>query len=725
MTQTHPQNSGQEAMCKIDIAMALRCVLSLAPLELSAREQRELEAAQLRRIAMMAPGLSAMTIVSVIAPPLIYYSVNGVQGAQDAAPWISVVIIGALGLCAFIWPMRQFNGDTPPKTLLRARISLHVVSMAALFAVGLVVNLINSSSGDASENAFRLIYVVFIGMAACACTVVASYSNPLISASAMLALMIPFVWASVVNTPEYAPWLVVALPLYSACFWSLGVNAFQNFLELEVNSLARQRQADVIALLLGEMEAQSSDWIWETNAQGALTHVPPQMVRASAGAATAGVRLQDLADPGAAEAWPALVDAVASRRPFRGLQIAIGSGEKTRHWLISGAPRRDGDGGYRGVASDQTARIRAETAQRESDLLVRSIVEASPTTFLVSRVTDGKILYFPPASQDRFGAIESTLSFFLTPEDRVIYLNALLPTGIVTEYPVRFRRGDGSVMEGLTSARVIDYRGEQVIISSTRDVTEFKAMEAELERQRKITAQNEKMSALGGLLAGVSHELSNPLSIVGGYAMMLEEKLDDPALARQASRIVEAADRCARIVKTFLAMARERPARAELCDLNEVIETAWEVAGGGVRALGGEATLDLDPTLPDVEIDPDQIAQVFANLILNAGQAMELLKQTARFNMRTWLDTETGDIVAEFRDNGPGVPEEIIDRVFDPFFTTKPVGEGTGVGLALSHRIVNAHGGRLAVESPVGEGACFSLRLPAAHEVQSAPEDLL
>lgn len=391
--------------------------------------------------------------------------------------------------------------------------------------------------------------------------------------------------------------------------------------------------------------------------------------------------------------------------------------------LLASAHQTELDG-YLVSFIDITEQRRAEEEQREADLLLRKIVEACPANFLVSRIEDGKIIYCPPASRERFGDIDTTLKFFLSPDDRKRYLDALLPTGSLDDYRVQFRRADGSVMQGLTAARVTDYKGENVIVSSTRDISDLLAMQEELQRQRDIAHQNEKLSALGELLAGVAHELNNPLSIIAGYAQMLEGKLDDPVLSKRVDRIAEAADRSARIVKTFLAMARQRPAAVEPCSLSEIASVALEVAGYGLKANGARIVMELDDTLPLVSGDADQLVQVFTNLIVNAEHALASLGEDAMLTLRARFEADTRQSVIEIHDNGPGIPDQIRARIFEPFFTTKDVGEGTGVGLAFSHRIVDTHGGALEVSSAPGQGTSFFVKLPSLQDAAKEPSPL-
>ncbi|MEM1053710.1 MAG: PAS-domain containing protein, partial [Pseudomonadota bacterium] len=255
-----------------------------------------------------------------------------------------------------------------------------------------------------------------------------------------------------------------------------------------------------------------------------------------------------------------------------------------------------------------------------------------------------------------------------------------------------------------------------------RDVTDQRRAEDELESQRDIAHQNEKLSALGELLAGVAHELNNPLSIIVGYSQMLQGQLKDPKLEQRIDRINQAAERSARIIKTFLAMARQRPSKIEFCQIGEVVEIALDVAGYSLRSRGGNIEYDLPDGLPAVAVDKDQLAQVFSNLLINAEQATAALGSDAQVHVQVAHDRAAAQVCVTVTDNGSGIAEDVKARIFEPFFTTKDPGEGTGFGLAFAHRIVTEHQGEIRVESQPGSGSRFEIRLPALAAAKSRPQ---
>jgi len=387
--------------------------------------------------------------------------------------------------------------------------------------------------------------------------------------------------------------------------------------------------------------------------------------------------------------------------------------------IIHASHRRTYNGGTVHVWRDISERRRMEQDLRASDELVRQVHEACPVVLSMNRVDDGVILYESPAAQVLLRYEESQVGRSVIPrwihgKDRDAYLAKLKRDGAVDSLPIRYKRADGEEFWCAISSRLVEYRGEQVIVSNLFDLTERYEAEAELTRQRELLHQSEKLSALGELLAGVAHELNNPLSVLVGQALMLRDDAADERTAARAEKIRKAADRCARIVKTFLAMARQEPSKMEAVELNTVIESALDVTAYMLRSADIDVSLRLTRDLPMVTADADQLHQVFTNLIVNAQNALESQEGPRRLKITSTYRRKTDQVVIKIKDNGPGVSSDIASRIFEPLFTTKDVGSGTGMGLAICHRIVEAHGGTIMLETAQGEGAVFSVRLPRA-----------
>ncbi len=200
-------------------------------------------------------------------------------------------------------------------------------------------------------------------------------------------------------------------------------------------------------------------------------------------------------------------------------------------------------------------------------------------------------------------------------------------------------------------------------------------------------------------------------SVVVARAVLLEEQ-GDPATRVAALKIRTAAERCARIVRTFLAMARQQQPERGPVAMNEVVSAALDIAGYVVRACSIEVALDLSRDIPLILADADQLHQVLLNLIINAQQSLQDRPAPRRINVASRFDPVTGLLRVTVADNGPGIPAHLRARVFEPYFTTKPTGIGTGVGLAVSLGIVEAHGGTLTVDCPKEGGAVFTIALP-------------
>ncbi len=231
------------------------------------------------------------------------------------------------------------------------------------------------------------------------------------------------------------------------------------------------------------------------------------------------------------------------------------------------------------------------------------------------------------------------------------------------------------------------------------------------ERTQRLL-QSEKVATMGALLAGVAHELNNPLAVVYGQAQLLRETAPGPDVMRRAEKISDAATRCVRIVKNFLSLARQRPAERTHTALHDVIEGAIELLAYEMRTDSIAVALDLAPDVPVMWADPHQLHQVLVNLIANAHHAMRGQPQPRRLTVATRYDGARKRVRIDVADTGPGIPDDVRAKVFEAFFTTKPLGEGTGLGLSLCRNIVEEHGGTLEVDSEPGQGATFAIEVP-------------
>lgn len=375
------------------------------------------------------------------------------------------------------------------------------------------------------------------------------------------------------------------------------------------------------------------------------------------------------------------------------------------------------DGGLLLIQRDVTERRRIEQSEREAEAILGQVLEACPANLVMSRVGDGRILYRSPAATQLFGPIRSFHEHFASTEERADFITALLPDGGVDDMRVLGRRPDGRTFPCLISARLIEYRGDEVVVSSSVDITKEVALRQTLSEQREQIFQAEKMSALGELLAGVAHELNNPLSVVVGHALMMREEAADADTQRRIEKISLAAERCARIVKSFLAMAREQPVQLVASDLGDTIEMAIEALSNGADGLATPVALEIAEGLPLVMADTHQLAQVIINLVTNADQAIRASGRAGEITITAGPAPQGDAVRISVRDNGPGIPRQIRNRIFEPLFTTKGVGEGTGIGLAFCHRVVTAYAGTIRLEAD-GPGACFIITLPAAGTVE-------
>jgi two-component system, NtrC family, sensor kinase len=217
----------------------------------------------------------------------------------------------------------------------------------------------------------------------------------------------------------------------------------------------------------------------------------------------------------------------------------------------------------------------------------------------------------------------------------------------------------------------------------------------------------------------VAHDLNNPLASVVGFSDFLAEATEVPASLREPLQVIrQEAERAATIVKNLLSFARSREGERTRQPIRAVLESTLGLLRNQLMAQKVEATLDVEPGLPDVEVSVNQIKQVFVNIINNACQAIASDAPSGRI----WITAKRlrDHVVVSVTDSGPGITEEVAAHVFEPFFTTKPEGEGTGLGLSISQGIVREHGGRITLETRPGNGSTFSVELPVRADVAHA-----
>ncbi|MHB1325349.1 MAG: ATP-binding protein [Thermoleophilia bacterium] len=262
---------------------------------------------------------------------------------------------------------------------------------------------------------------------------------------------------------------------------------------------------------------------------------------------------------------------------------------------------------------------------------------------------------------------------------------------------------DGSTLEIIVDA-VHDEQGIFIgAVHFLRDITEARKL-----RQQLI--QSEKMVAVGRLVAGVAHEINNPLTGVLGFAQLLQTRDIDDQARRDAESISREAERATRIVRHLLSFARKHLPERKAVDVNAVLRECIELKAYELRVNNILTEADLDAGIPLTLADPHQLQQVFLNLINNSEQALLADRGSGLLKISSQLIGDSIRVV--FTDSGPGVPEELRDRIFEPFFTTKDVGKGTGLGLSVCYGIIEEHGGSISVEQSPDRGAVFVIELP-------------
>ena len=407
------------------------------------------------------------------------------------------------------------------------------------------------------------------------------------------------------------------------------------------------------------------------------------------------------------------------RPQFTEVVVKRANGEEVPVEVAAAPIRLDGAPGLIALMRDVTTRRRSLEALERSERRFRQLIELAPDAVWIN---DGRRLLFanPTAARMlKYDSVEALLATdpreIVAPEDHGVMRERtqdMFRTGVpLPPRDYRTRRSDGTWIMAEVQSMPIEWEGTPAILGFARDVTGRREMEARL-------AQSERLAALGTLLAGIAHEMNNPLAytllgIEDAIAQLdrLAAPAEDVAKLRESlESAVHGATRVAAIIGQIRASSRPEVEERGPVDLRGVLESALRVTHNELhhRARLLTSIADVPPVLGSAQ----RLEQVFLNLLVNAVQALPDGRAENEIGV-TLQSTSKGEVVIEVSDNGPGIPAEVRSRIFDPFFTTKPVGLGLGLGLSICHGIVMHHGGTITVYSTPGRGSTFRVALPA------------
>lgn len=242
-----------------------------------------------------------------------------------------------------------------------------------------------------------------------------------------------------------------------------------------------------------------------------------------------------------------------------------------------------------------------------------------------------------------------------------------------------------------------EYLGRTIVIS---DVTEVRRLQQQVD-------QSEKLAVIGQLAAGVAHEIGNPLASISSIVQILQRKSQDHFISDQLVNVKDNINRISKIVRELVDLSRPPSHDSIVTQINEVVKTAVGIVKYDKRVKKVDFKTNLNPNLPLIEVVPDQLIQVFINILINA---LDAIKGEGTIKVNTNYDDK--NIFICIQDNGTGIDDSIIKKIFDPFVTTKQVGEGTGLGLSVSYGIIKKFNGEISVTSKLEEGSEFIIQMP-------------
>jgi PAS domain S-box-containing protein len=406
----------------------------------------------------------------------------------------------------------------------------------------------------------------------------------------------------------------------------------------------------------------------------------------------------------------------------------------TRFWAqVVVDPIRAEDGtllGFAKITRDVTDRLDAQRALFESEQRFRMLVQGVRDYAIYMLDPDGRVSNWNTGAASIKGYSEKEIvgqhfSRFYTEEDRAEgmpqrALETALSEGRYENEAWRVRKDGTRFWAHVVIDPIFDGDGKLTGFAKiTRDITEKKRAQEELEEARAALFQSQKLQALGELTGGIAHDFNNLITVIRGSAEMLKRPdLDPQKRERYLDAIVETSDRAASLTGHLLAFGRRQALKPEVIDLNVRLDALAELLG---RMLGShiEVKLDLARDLWRVEADPAQLESALLNAAINARDAMP---EGGTITLSTANCEKAGEVCVAVTDTGEGMEQEVLDRAFEPFFTTKSVGKGTGLGLSQIHGFAAQTGGRAEIESQPGRGTTVRVYLPSTEKAAGEAE---
>jgi PAS domain S-box-containing protein len=371
---------------------------------------------------------------------------------------------------------------------------------------------------------------------------------------------------------------------------------------------------------------------------------------------------------------------------------------------------------YQGALVDITERRNIEKRLHKQQEFAHRLVESFPDLIFVIDL-ERRYTFVSPKVKDALGydsaeALKLTFGDWTHPDDRRTLTSAFddvvagRKTFSSVEVQVRHKEGNWRRLRCHFSP-LCDEKGKiEGVVISARDVTEVKRLEEQL-------IQAEKLAAMGQMLAGVAHELNNPLTAILGVSELLRDRQGvDENTKRQLEMAHRQARRAARIVQNLLEFSRPASPQKKVLDLNSIVDRTLQLHEHSLKRNNIEVEFQPQPGLPPIVGDANQLIQVVLNLVSNAEQAIREVRPSGRIQVQ--LGKRGQFVFVNVKDDGVGIRPEALPKLFDPFFTTKRPGGGTGLGLSICMSIVREHGGDIEAESVPGGGAVFSVTLPIA-----------